>query len=162
LRTNDSSGNTSTASSTHRRTPSATLALSLSPEKNGVPTNAAAQPTRPALSISTFSRNRQKSTENVRPDGSKQPYEKSPLSATDNPKTPFSMAVPLRYPPTQKDIQQVRRQDSTSINYNSGLGPAAPIGIAGGVNPNAVFQHIQELASKRISTLDYLRKAYVL
>jgi hypothetical protein len=163
LRTNDSSGktsNTSNASSSHRRTPSATLALSLSPEKPGPQTNAPSAPTRPALSVSTFARNaKQKSADNVRPDGVvKQGYDKTPLSAVETQKGPFAMSVPLRYPPTQKEVQQARRQDS-SMSYNGNLGPAAPISMPNGANPHVIFQHIQELASKRISTLDYLRKA---
>jgi hypothetical protein len=68
------------------------------------------------------------------------------------------MAVPLRYPPSQKDMQQVRQQQ---VAYTGSLGPAAPIAIPNGANPHIIFQHIHELASKRISTLDYLRKAYV-
>jgi hypothetical protein len=149
----------SSASSSHRRTPSANLAT-VSPEK----TNGAIPAPRPALSISTFSRNKQKSSENVKPTegGAKQGYEKSPLSAVDNPKTPFGMAVPLRYPPSQKEIQGVQRQQSQSVyggNYSGGLAPAAPIAVPNGANPNIIFQHIHELASKRISTLDYLRKA---
>jgi hypothetical protein len=73
------------------------------------------------------------------------------------------MAVPLRYPPSQKEIQGVQRQQSQSVyggNYSGGLAPAAPIAVPNGANPNIIFQHIHELASKRISTLDYLRKAH--
>jgi len=154
LRTNTS------ASSSHKRTPSATLALTYSPEKAPVPgsvTNAS----RPALSISTFSRSKQKSSENVKTEGgSVQPqaqvYEKSPLSAVDKPKTPFgnmAVPIPLRHPPSQKEILQANQQS------NRTLAPAAPIPVPNGSNPNLVFQHIHELASKRISTLDYLRKA---
>jgi hypothetical protein len=88
----------------------------------------------------------------------KQGYEKTPLSAVENQKGPFAMSVPLRHPPTQKEVQQARRQDS-SMSYNGSLGPAAPISMPNGANPHVIFQHIQELASKRISTLDYLRKA---
>ncbi|KAH7084834.1 hypothetical protein BKA63DRAFT_4017 [Paraphoma chrysanthemicola] len=151
LRTNTSAA---TSTSSHKRTPSATLALTYSPEK--APT-AAATASRPALSISTFSRNKQKSSENVRPETSQgHVYEKSPLSAVDKPKTPFGMAVPMpmRHPPTQKEIIQANRQ------ANAQLGPAAPIPVSNGANPNFIFQHIQEMASKRISTLDYLRKAH--
>lgn len=159
LRTDTSSG---TASS-HKRTPSATLALSLSPEKNSS-ANAAPGGSRPALSISTFTRNnRQKSSENVKTaeGGNRQVYEKSPLSAIDNPKTPFGMAVPLRYPPAQKEIPQgIQRQQSTyGGNFNGGLQPAAQLSMGGGATPHIIFQHIHEMASKRISTLDYLRKA---
>ncbi|KAF2278067.1 uncharacterized protein EI97DRAFT_493246 [Westerdykella ornata] len=159
LRTTTSSG---TPSSSHRRIPSATLALSFSPEKAPAP-NHAPPPSRPALSISTFTRNKQKSSENVRTaDASK--YEKSPLSAVDNPKTPFSamaVPVPLRHPPTQKEIQQAQRtQSNLGPGYTGGLAPAAPISVPTGVNPHIIFQQIHELASKRISTLDYLRKAH--
>ncbi|KAF1834950.1 hypothetical protein BDW02DRAFT_568487 [Decorospora gaudefroyi] len=154
LRTNTSDGTAKTSSS-HKRTPSATLALTYSPEKALVP-NAVSTAPRPALSISTFSRNKQKSNENVRPDGGGQGYEKSPLSAVDKPKTPFGMAVPipLRHPPSQKEILQANKES------NRTLAPAAPIPVPNGANPNMVFQHIHELASKRISTLDYLRKAH--
>ncbi|KAI4919345.1 hypothetical protein J4E90_001478 [Alternaria incomplexa] len=156
LRTNAS------ASSSHKRTPSATLALTYSPEKAPVPasvTNAS----RPALSISTFSRSKQKSSENVKTEGGSvqqpqaQVYEKSPLSAVDKPKTPFgnmAVPIPLRHPPSQKEILQANQQS------NRTLAPAAPIPVPNGSNPNLVFQHIHELASKRISTLDYLRKAH--
>ncbi|KAF2872354.1 hypothetical protein BDV95DRAFT_492089 [Massariosphaeria phaeospora] len=159
LRTNTSSG---TASS-HK------MALSLSPEKPSA-ANAAPTASRPALSISTFARSKQKSAENIRPPdsaASRQAYEKSPLSAVDNPKQPLGMAVavPLRYPPTQKEIQQAhqaQRQHSTygAASYNGGLAPAAPISLPNGANPNIIFQHIQEMASKRISTLDYLKKSH--
>ncbi|KAL9062131.1 MAG: hypothetical protein Q9157_009202, partial [Trypethelium eluteriae] len=42
------------------------------------------------------------------------------------------------------------------------LGPPAsiPSSSGGNQNPNLVYQHIHDLASKRISTLDYLRKAH--
>ncbi|KAF9693805.1 hypothetical protein EKO04_008527 [Ascochyta lentis] len=84
-------------------------------------------------------------------------YDKAPLSALDKPKTPFAMAVPLplRHPPPQKDMHHPQRQPSTA-----GLAPAANIPLPTGPNPHVVFQHIHELASKRISTLDYLRKAH--
>ncbi|KAH8730268.1 hypothetical protein GQ44DRAFT_486013 [Phaeosphaeriaceae sp. PMI808] len=161
IRTNTSVGTASTSS--HKRTPSATLALTYSPEKAP---NPAANPPRPALSIATFSRNKQKSAENgktepgsnitINPNTNAQPYEKSPLSAIDKPKTPFGMAVPmpLRHPPSQKDNLQPNRQTNTT------LAPAAPIPLPSGANPNIIFQQIHEQASKRISTLDYLRKAH--
>ncbi|KAF2709384.1 hypothetical protein K504DRAFT_481807 [Pleomassaria siparia CBS 279.74] len=163
LRTDTSSG---TASS-HKRTPSDTLALSVSPEKNATAnaTSAASATSRPALSISTFARNnRQKSSENVKiaEGGTRQPYEKSPLSAVDNPKTPFAMSAPLRYPPAQKEPSQglQRQQSQYGGAYNGALQPAANISLAGSATPNVIFQHIHEMASKRISTLDYLRKAH--
>ncbi|KAF2642474.1 hypothetical protein P280DRAFT_395691, partial [Massarina eburnea CBS 473.64] len=83
----------------------------------------------------------------------------------DDPKTPFGVAmtpsgisVPIRSSNTAKDLQQARRP---SEMYVGGLGPAAPIPLPGNSSsPNAIFQHIQEMASKRISTLDYLRKSH--
>ena len=154
LRTNTSDGTAKTSSS-HKRLPSATLALTYSPEKAPIP-NTTSNASRPALSISTFSRNKQKSSDNVKTDSV---YDKSPLSAVDKPKTPFAnmaVPIPLRHPPSQKEILQANQQS------NRTLAPAAPIPVPNGSNPNMVFQHIHELASKRISTLDYLRKAYVL
>ncbi|KAI1607451.1 hypothetical protein PtrCC142_000396 [Pyrenophora tritici-repentis] len=154
LRTN-TSDSTAKTSSSHKRTPSATLALTYSPEKAPVPHGASSHPSRPALSISPFARNKQKSSENVKSDTA-HVYEKSPLSAVDKPKTPFGMAVPmpLRHPPSQKEILQANQQS------NRTLAPAAPIPVPNGSSPNIIFQHIHELASKRISTLDYLRKAH--
>ena len=157
LRTNTSDGTAKTSSS-HKRTPSATLALTYSPDKAPVP-NTLSNASRPALSISTFSRSKPKSSDNVKADsgGQAHVYEKSPLSAVDKPKTPFgnmAVPIPLRHPPSQKEILQANQQS------NRTLAPAAPIPVPNGSNPNIIFQHIHELASKRISTLDYLRKAY--
>ncbi len=84
----------------------------------------------------------------------------SPISAIDKPKTHFAMAVPMpvRFPPSEKTIPPSSLQSS-----GRALGPAAPIPIPlpNTSSPHVVFQQIHELASKRISTLDYLRKAYV-
>ena len=93
----------------------------------------------------------------------RQGHDKEPQSAVDKPKTPFGRA---RFPSNSSEPQPgLRRQDTgtyggNNMSYNAtGLGPAAPIPLPTGVNPNIIFQHIQEMASKRISTLDYLRKA---
>ncbi|KAL1797119.1 hypothetical protein ACET3X_003725 [Alternaria dauci] len=163
LRTNTSDSSTARTSSSHRRVPSAnTLALTSSPEKTGVVNTTATvgNASRPALSISTFARgNKQKSSESVKTTTTDYGYDKSPLSAAaavDKDKTTSNMAVPmpLRHAPTQKEILQANQQS------NRTLAPAAPIPVPNGANPNLVFQHIHELASKRISTLDYLRKAH--
>ncbi|RII13671.1 hypothetical protein CUC08_Gglean004441 [Alternaria sp. MG1] len=66
----------------------------------------------------------------------------------------MAVPIPLRHPPSQKEILQANQQS------NRTLAPAAPIPVPNGSNPNMIFQHIHELASKRISTLDYLRKAH--
>ncbi|KAI9776458.1 MAG: hypothetical protein M1839_009569 [Geoglossum umbratile] len=44
-----------------------------------------------------------------------------------------------------------------SAGVGSGIPPSAPNGLT---SPHVVYQHIHEMASKRISTLDYLRKAH--
>lgn len=133
------------------------LAVSYSPERKISSSHA----TKPSLSISTISR-RQPSSENVKlnPDALSS-TSKSPPSAADPSKAPFGMAaIPLR-PPAQS------RPPGTSQS-NLSFGSAAPLlapsafGQAAGnasVTPNGILQNIQEQASKRISTLDYLRKA---
>ena len=71
----------------------------------------------------------------------------------------------LRHPTAQKDsLQHAHRQQSSyGTSFHAGLAPAASIAaVNNGANPHVIFQNIQELASKRISTLDYLRKAYAL
>lgn len=162
LRRSRSTSLRSAASSHHKRHPSASTmhSVSLSPDK-GIPPAAPLAASRPTLSISTFARNKAKSSDNVKPDGGGlQHYDKTPLSALDKPKSSFGMAVPIPlrhpHPPSQKDMQQAQRQGSIA---GASLAPAAPIPVPNGANPHIIFQHIQELASKRISTLDYLRKA---
>ncbi|KAF1358686.1 hypothetical protein EJ07DRAFT_179387 [Lizonia empirigonia] len=136
----------------HRRPSTATMhSLSLSPEKH-VPAAAPLAASRPTVSMSTFARTKPKSSDNLKPDAPPQ-HDKPPLAAL----TPF-MAVPLRHPPATKDPQLpqlLQRTPSTA-----GLAPAAPLNGPTGTNPHIIFQHIHELASKRISTLDYLRKAH--
>lgn len=153
LRRSRSTSLRSAASSHHKRSASSMHSISLSPEK--VPPAAPISASRPTLSISTFARSKAKSSDNVKENnGGLQHYDKTPLSALDKPK--MSIPIPLRHPPTQKEIQQAQRSAS-----NAGLAPSAPIPVPNGANPNIIFQHIHELASKRISTLDYLRKACV-
>lgn len=92
-------------------------------------------------------------------------FHNHPISSTstfDHSKLPTAtMAAAVSY----RSGQSVRAPGTASGNVpfgqgNGTLGPAAQIGGAGGQNPQAVFQHIQDAASKRISTLDYLRKSY--
>lgn len=169
-----SSTATNTSSSlSHTRAPSATLALSLSSEKTAATGPSAPAPSlRPALSISTFGRGRQKSADNVKALA-------EPSSAVDNPKTPFgNMAVPmppLRYPPSEKEVQnavrqgnlpsekeyqQAQRSASFGSKFHNGiLAPPPQLPMSQGASAQLIFQNIQDLASKRISTLDYLRKA---
>ena len=56
------------------------------------------------------------------------------------------------------------RTAPTPVNgysVNSQLAPPAPVGSGPQSETVLVHQHIQEIANKRISTLDYLRKSYV-
>ena len=43
---------------------------------------------------------------------------------------------------------------------NPYMAPTTTISAGGASNPSVLYQHIQDVASKRISTLDYLRKAH--
>jgi hypothetical protein len=59
-----------------------------------------------------------------------------------------------------------RRDTNKSIGHEAGAGSIPPPLISGGgsLGPQsaaAIYQHIQDMATKRISTLDYLRKASV-
>lgn len=57
--------------------------------------------------------------------------------------------------------------DDSGTSLQSGTNPQTSLlpptgggsGSGGAQNPYVVFQHIHDVASKRISTLDYLRKA---
>ena len=56
--------------------------------------------------------------------------------------------------PSREDLTQ-----AVSNGAGAGAGPPAPIVASGSQTPQAIYQHIHEMASKRMSTLDYLRKA---
>ena len=49
--------------------------------------------------------------------------------------------------------------DFSGIGLVAGLPTSTSIAPAGSQNPSILYQHIHDIASKRISTLDYLRKA---
>lgn len=139
LRRSRSTSLRSAASSSHTRQRSTSTMHSVSSPDRTVPPAAPLAASRPTLSISTFARSKPKSSDSVKPDAATPHFDKTPLA--DKPKAPFMAA--------------------TRSASNAGLAPAAPIPVPNGANPNIVFQHIHELASKRISTLDYLRKACV-
>lgn len=66
----------------------------------------------------------------------------------------------------KKDTTQSKNAGVSYSNndYGQGVngGPSAVSGTVGSSqNPNILYQHIHEMASKRMSTLDYLRKACV-
>ena len=141
----------------HNRVPSAaTVALSLSYEN--VPL--APLPTKPLLHIPSFTK-RQKSADAINTLNSEtsSPLEPSRYNAGMS-AVQYRSAQPGRPPATSHSTLS-----STSYSQTSnGIGPTAPIGsmpVAGSQSPQMVFQHIMDTASKRISTLDYLRKAYV-
>lgn len=68
--------------------------------------------------------------------------------------------TPAGRPPTSHSTMSSLNYSSTSNGTTVPLPPAPNLG-PGTQNPNVVYQHILDTASKRISTLDYLRKAYV-
>jgi hypothetical protein len=74
--------------------------------------------------------------------------------------------IPLQRAPTFDSFRSLhlRRTNTEQTNMslaNGSLGPAAQIGGSGGANnPQSVYQHIIDTASKRIQTLDYLRKTF--
>ncbi len=157
IRRSTSKRSSSTSSAKLTSPSTTTLAtISYSPEKGA----AIAHVSKPTLSVSTFAR-RQKSSDNVRDQREGSIFSRSPLSASEANGTVGMTAVPLRYP------HQTGRPPTAQSNINFGqsnasLGPTASIApSANSPNPHAVFQHIHDMASKRISTLDYLRKVSV-
>jgi hypothetical protein len=79
-------------------------------------------------------------------------------------------AVVPHSPPRAKSLsERVKRVEDRvmALHVHAGLAPAAQIAAGGGGavpnnSPQALYQHIVETTSKRISTLDYLRKSFVL
>ncbi|KAF2759707.1 hypothetical protein EJ05DRAFT_307128 [Pseudovirgaria hyperparasitica] len=160
LRSSSTVGSASFSSNNRAPSAAATLALSYSPEK-GLP---GSNVTRPALSITTFGRNRQKSTDNLRTlnsdsNGGPSSFSKSPLSAAEANSSVGMQPIPLRH-----NAPPPRPPGTSHSNYsqsNGVIGQATPlVPPSNGYNPSVVFQHIHDLATKRISTLDYLRKAH--
>ena len=92
--------------------------------------------------------------------------EPMPHSATEAapPIAPFTNGV-KREPTSNLSKSMTASPIGEDVNFTTGpqgLPPAPATLVAmGSQNPNAIYQHIHEMASKRISTLDYLRKAYV-
>ena len=64
-----------------------------------------------------------------------------------------SGSIPSK-PPSTAHSNASFAQSTNTLPAAAPSVPAAP----GAYNPSTVFQHIQDMASKRISTLDYLRK----
>ncbi|KAI9696954.1 MAG: hypothetical protein M1836_004915 [Candelina mexicana] len=94
----------------------------------------------------------------------------SPLSATESNKSAsFAMLAAPFGQHGKKDSNAGKPPNTAHSNQNfghDGLGlapalPPVPTGLIGGLqNPIIIYQHIHDMASKRISTLDYLRKAH--
>lgn len=85
--------------------------------------------------------------------------EQTPHSATETTMTSAPFANGAKREPTS-NLSKSMSAPSTVDDTTSTAGPAPPVGI-GNQNPNAIYQHIHDMASKRISTLDYMRKASV-
>jgi hypothetical protein len=65
-----------------------------------------------------------------------------------------NLSKSMSAPPAMDDMNSTAGPQGVSPN------PAPPV-VIGNQNPNAIYQHIHDMASKRISTLDYMRKASV-
>jgi hypothetical protein len=92
--------------------------------------------------------------------------EQMPHSATEATMTSAPFANGVKREPTSNLSKSVSApptvDDMNSTAGPQGLSPnPAPPVVTGNQNPNAIYQHIHDMASKRISTLDYMRKASV-
>jgi hypothetical protein len=92
--------------------------------------------------------------------------EQIPHSATEATMASAPFANSIKREPTS-NLSKATSASPIGENMNfattaQGLPPTAipPVAI-GNQNPKAIYQHIHEMASKRISTLDYMRKASV-
>jgi hypothetical protein len=118
------------------------------------PRPASSHSSKPLLHIPTFAK-RQKSTDNVRE------FAETPVD-----KFPGGMAA-VQYRNTQPGRPPGTSHSMSNLNYSQTNGslassaPAVPAVAPGAQNPQTIYQHISDTCSKRISTLDYLRKAYV-
>jgi hypothetical protein len=92
--------------------------------------------------------------------------EQMPQSATEATMTSAPFVNGVKREPTSNLSKSMSAPPmGEEINFSTGsqglpLTPAALVTV-GNQNPKTIYQHIHEMASKRISTLDYLRKAYV-
>lgn len=140
----------------YRQVSTATLAASVS--NDNLPSHY------PKLQIPKFGR-RIKSSENFREGDIASDIESEKRDILNSTMTTvqYRNAPPGR-PPTSHSTSH---STLSSLNYSSASnGTAVPQATIpnlgpGTQNPSIVYQHILDTASKRISTLDYLRKAYV-
>jgi hypothetical protein len=92
--------------------------------------------------------------------------EQMPHSATEATVTSAPFANGVKREPTSNLSKSMSAppmgDDMNFATGPQGLPPTpAPPVVMGTQNPNAIYQHIHDMASKRISTLDYIRKAFV-
>ncbi len=139
------------SASLRSRTPSSpsvdNLAISQTPDKRSVSTTSL----RPSLT--TFPHH-QKSSESINRFDAKA---SRPLATTFGGGRGLALHYGLR-----SDESHKHQEPAQNNNGGDGHGHSITSGyVSGSQNPAAVFQHLQDTASKRISTIDYLRKAYV-
>ena len=147
-----------------------------------IPTNTASSSTtaalRPLLSVSTFAR-RTKSTDNVHANtedrvsgrggegGGGGGSTKTPVSADERTQMLPQLIGTHHHRKTGGNAGAAAANDDIVTSMQSATNPQTSLlppsgggsGSGGAQNPYVVFQHIHDVASKRISTLDYLRKA---
>jgi hypothetical protein len=153
----------------HNREPSntSTLALSISHENSPPPSLHSQSSSKPLVYIPAFAK-RQKSADALSSlGGGFETY--SPLDAARS--NPAAKMMPMSAAYTKPSGVSTGRPVGASISSvntsysqsSNGLGSTmqVPPPVAGSQTPQMVYQHIMDTASKRISTLDYLRKAYV-
>jgi hypothetical protein len=84
------------------------------------------------------------------------------LDPSRQPASANMTSVQYRNPPSARPPPTAQPNMSLYTQSNGSLGAPAPISSTsapGSQNPQAVYQHILDTSSKRISTLDYLRKS---
>lgn len=147
LRRSVSLRSTSSPHRHNRVTSTATLAISPTQEYPPPLFNSA----KPLLHVPAFTK-RQKSADNVR--DFEPPSSGGMAMASGMQSVQYRNTQPGR-PPT------AHSQSYSQASGGLGPAPAVPNTTNGPLNPQTVYQHILDTCSKRISTLDYLRKAYV-
>ncbi|TKA70826.1 hypothetical protein B0A49_07694 [Cryomyces minteri] len=150
-----------------RSPPSNTLSFSYSPEKGARSVNTTLS--KPSLSLGHIIHG-SRSSETLNYSQLSPPehiYNRSPLSAVDPPKSAFGTmpAATFGHNLRRLDTSEAGKTQNTSNGQGGAtLSPPLPNpplqASAGANNPRALHQHINDTASKRIATLDYLRKAH--
>lgn len=131
----------------NRVTSTATLAFSLSQDQHPP---SSSHSSKPLLHIPNFTK-RQKSADNVRDfEGSSPGGMASGIQSVQ-----YRNTQPGR-PPTSHSQSNLNFSQTNGV---LGATPIVPNIPNGALNPQTVYQHILDTCSKRISTLDYLRKA---